>query len=129
MQRGLHGRSTRCGDDHVRGHEHVVSRALNDRGGNAGVAQLRERREQRVVERGRARGSGNGGYPGGLTDREVEVLRLVARGLTNKEVGVKLEISARTVGHHLAHAYEKIGVTTRAGAAMFAMKNGIVGAV
>ena len=41
----------------------------------------------------------------------------------------KLEISARTVGHHLAHAYEKIGVTTRAGAAMFAMKNGIVGAV
>ena len=81
------------------------------------------------VARGRARGSGNGGYPGGLTDREVEVLRLVSRGLTNKEVAQKLEISARTVGHHLAHAYEKIGVTTRAGAAMFAMKNGIVGAV
>jgi DNA-binding NarL/FixJ family response regulator len=57
------------------------------------------------------------------------VLRLVARGLTNKEVANKLEISARTVGHHLAHTYEKIGVTTRAGAAMFAMKNGIVGAV
>jgi len=82
------------------------------------------------VERAGARGGGNGGrYPGGLTDREVEVLRLVARGLTNKEVAQKLEISARTVGHHLAHAYEKIGVTTRAGAAMFAMKNGIVGAV
>ena len=41
----------------------------------------------------------------------------------------KLEISARTVGHHLARAYEKSGVKTRAGAAMFAMKNGIVGAV
>ena len=81
------------------------------------------------TERGRTRGDGNGGYPGGLTDREVAVLRLVSRGLTNKEVGQKLEISARTVGHHLAHAYEKIGVTTRAGAAMFAMKNGIVGAV
>jgi HD-GYP domain-containing protein (c-di-GMP phosphodiesterase class II) len=81
------------------------------------------------VERGRARGSGNGGYPGGLTDPEVEVLRLVARGLTNKAVAVKLAIPARTVGHHLAHAYEKIGVTTRDGAAMFAMKNGIVGAV
>ena len=81
------------------------------------------------TERGRTRGTGNGGYPGGLTDREVAVLRLVSRGLTNKEVAQKLEISARTVGHHLAHAYEKIGVTTRAGAAMFAMKNGIVGAV
>jgi HD-GYP domain-containing protein (c-di-GMP phosphodiesterase class II) len=79
--------------------------------------------------RDRARGKGNGGYPGGLTDREVAVLRLVSRGLTDKEVGQKLEIPARTVGHHLAHAYEKIGVTTRAGAAMFAMKNGIVGAV
>src|SRR4029077_17618215 len=81
------------------------------------------------TERGRARGAGNGGHPGGLTDREIEVLRLVSRGLTDKQVGQKLEMSARTVGNHLAHAYEKIGVTTRAGAAMFAMKNGIVGAV
>src|SRR4029079_6774500 len=81
------------------------------------------------VARGRARGAGNGPYPGGLTDREVEVLRLVSRGLTNKEAARKLKVSARSVGQHLAHAYEKIGVTTRAGAAMFAMKNGIVGAV
>jgi DNA-binding NarL/FixJ family response regulator len=82
------------------------------------------------VARGRARdGGSSGATPGGLTDREVEVLRLVSRGMTNKEVAQKLQISARTVGHHLAHAYEKIGVTTRAGAAMFAMKNGIVGAV
>ncbi|HMF43356.1 MAG TPA: HD domain-containing phosphohydrolase [Polyangia bacterium] len=79
------------------------------------------------VARGRATGGSD--HPGGLSDREVEVLQLVSRGLTNKEVAQKLEISARTVGHHLAHAYEKIGVTTRAGAAMFAMKNGIVGAV
>jgi HD-GYP domain-containing protein (c-di-GMP phosphodiesterase class II) len=77
------------------------------------------------VERGRARG----GYPGGLTNREIEVLRLVSRGLTNKQVAQKLDMSSRSVGQHLAHAYEKIGVTTRAGAAMFAMKNGIVGAV
>ena len=84
------------------------------------------------VARVRASGSdsdGGGRHPGGLTNREVEVLRLVSRGLTNKEVAVKLDISARTVGHHLAHTYEKIGVTTRAAAAMFAMKNGIVGAV
>ena len=50
------------------------------------------------TERGRARGTGNGGYPGGLTDREIEVLRLVSRGLTDKQVGQKLEIRARTVG-------------------------------
>jgi DNA-binding CsgD family transcriptional regulator len=78
------------------------------------------------IERGRVRRSA---YPGGLSDRETEVLRLVSRGLTNKEVAAKLDTSARTVGHHLAHVYEKIGVTTRAAAAMFAMKNGIVGAV
>ena len=78
------------------------------------------------IERGRVRRSA---YPGGLTDRGTEVLRLVARGLTNQQVGAKLEISARLVGNHLAHAYEKICVTTRAGAAMFAMRNGILGAV
>jgi HD-GYP domain-containing protein (c-di-GMP phosphodiesterase class II) len=78
------------------------------------------------VERRRTRRSG---YPGGLSEREVEVLQLVARGFTNKEVAAKLKISARAVGQELAQAYEKIGVTTRAGAAMFAMKNGIVGAV
>jgi DNA-binding NarL/FixJ family response regulator len=78
------------------------------------------------TERRRTRRSA---HPGGLSEEEVGVLRLVSRGLTDKQVAEKLEISARTVGDHLAHAYEKIGVTTRAGAAMFAMKNGIVGAV
>jgi HD-GYP domain-containing protein (c-di-GMP phosphodiesterase class II) len=78
------------------------------------------------VERRRTRRSA---YPGGLTDREVDVLRLVARGLTDKQAAQKLEISPRMVGDHLAHLYEKIGVTTRAAAAMFAMRNGIVGAV
>jgi HD-GYP domain-containing protein (c-di-GMP phosphodiesterase class II)/DNA-binding CsgD family transcriptional regulator len=80
----------------------------------------------------RARGRGRGGAgdcPGGLSDEEIEVLRLVSRGLTNKQVVAKLELPARVVRECLAGAYEKIGVTTRAGAAMFAMKNGIVGAV
>ncbi len=64
--------------------------------------------------------------PAGLTDREIEVLQLVARGATNKEVAQRLGISARTVGHHLAHAYEKIGVSTRAAAALFAIEHGLV---
>ena len=64
--------------------------------------------------------------PAGLSEREVEVLRLVARGLTNKEVANELEISAKTVGHHLQHAYEKLGVTTRAAATVIALQRGLV---
>jgi response regulator RpfG family c-di-GMP phosphodiesterase len=79
------------------------------------------------IANGRSRAGGP--HPGGLSDPEVDVLQLVSRGLTDKQVAQKLALSARTVGHHLAHAYEKIGVTTRAGAAMFAMKNGLVGAL
>jgi HD-GYP domain-containing protein (c-di-GMP phosphodiesterase class II) len=64
--------------------------------------------------------------PAGLTDREVDVLRLVARGLTNKEVASSLDISVKTAGNHLQNVFQKIGVTTRAGAAMYAMQRGIV---
>jgi DNA-binding NarL/FixJ family response regulator len=64
--------------------------------------------------------------PAGLTDREVDVLRLCARGLTNKEIATRLEISTKTAGHHLQHIYGKIGVTTRAAATLFAMRNGLV---
>jgi HD-GYP domain-containing protein (c-di-GMP phosphodiesterase class II)/DNA-binding CsgD family transcriptional regulator len=61
-----------------------------------------------------------GGWPAGLSDREVEVLCLMARGLSNKEIGARLFISAKTVQHHVAHVYEKTGVSTRAAAALFA---------
>jgi HD-GYP domain-containing protein (c-di-GMP phosphodiesterase class II) len=64
--------------------------------------------------------------PAGLTEREVEVLRLVARGLTNKEVGVALGISTKTAGNHIQHVFEKVGVTTRAAATLFAMQKGLV---
>jgi HD-GYP domain-containing protein (c-di-GMP phosphodiesterase class II) len=64
--------------------------------------------------------------PAGLSERELEVLRLVARGLTNKEVASRLEISAKTAGHHVQHIFEKIGVTTRAAAGLFAMQNDLL---
>jgi HD-GYP domain-containing protein (c-di-GMP phosphodiesterase class II) len=64
--------------------------------------------------------------PSGLTDREIDVLRLVARGKTNKEIAVALEISPKTAGNHLQNIYEKIGVTTRSAAAMFAMQEGLL---
>jgi HD-GYP domain-containing protein (c-di-GMP phosphodiesterase class II) len=65
-------------------------------------------------------------WPAELTDREVDVLRLAARGLSNKEIASRLVVSARTVQHHLAHVYDKIGRRTRAGAALFAMEHGLV---
>lgn len=60
--------------------------------------------------------------PAGLTAREIEVLRLAARGLTNQQIGTELSISSRTVGHHLGHIYDKTGRRTRAGVAVFAME-------
>lgn len=63
--------------------------------------------------------------PGALSDREVEVIRLLARGLTNKEIAVALEISTKTAGNHVQHVFEKASVTTRAAAAMYAMQHGL----
>ena len=62
-------------------------------------------------------------YPAGLTEREVEVLRLIAKGQANKQVAAQLGISRKTVGHHIEHIYAKAGVTTRAGATLFAMEH------
>jgi HD-GYP domain-containing protein (c-di-GMP phosphodiesterase class II) len=64
--------------------------------------------------------------PAGLTEREVDVLRLIVRGQANKQVAVALGISAKTVGHHVEHIYAKAGVTTRAGATLFAMEHGLL---
>jgi len=59
----------------------------------------------------------------GLSEREVEVLRLLARGQTMKQVAEHLVISEKTVDSHIQHIYNKIGVSTRAGATLFAMEN------
>lgn len=62
-------------------------------------------------------------WPAGLSEREVEVLRLVARGLANREMAKRLTIAEKTVGHHIQHIYNKIGVSTRAAATLFAMQH------
>ncbi|MEP6626257.1 MAG: HD domain-containing phosphohydrolase, partial [Acidimicrobiia bacterium] len=64
----------------------------------------------------------------GLTAREAEVLVLLVRGRSNKQIAVQLSITPRTVGSHVEHIYAKIGVSTRGAAAMFAMRNGLVDA-
>lgn len=62
-------------------------------------------------------------WPAGLSDREVEVLRLIARGHTNRQIAEELCLSAKTVGRHVENLYAKLGVHTRAGAAVFAMQH------
>jgi DNA-binding CsgD family transcriptional regulator len=65
-------------------------------------------------------------WPAGLTDREVEVLRLLARGRSAKAIASELYISLRTANHHVEHIYAKVGVASRAGAALFAMENDLL---
>jgi DNA-binding NarL/FixJ family response regulator len=65
-------------------------------------------------------------WPAGLTDREVQVLRLACRGATRQAVATQLCISPKTVGRHLENSYAKIGVSTRAGAALFAVQHGLL---
>ena len=64
--------------------------------------------------------------PAGLTEREVEVLRLVAAGHTNKEVATTLFLSDKTVARHLSNIFTKVGVSTRAAATAFAFEHGLV---
>jgi HD-GYP domain-containing protein (c-di-GMP phosphodiesterase class II) len=64
--------------------------------------------------------------PAGLTAREVEVLRLLARGLSNKEIASRLVITPKTVGNHVEHIYAKIGASSRAAAGLYALRHGLL---
>jgi HD-GYP domain-containing protein (c-di-GMP phosphodiesterase class II) len=64
--------------------------------------------------------------PAGLTDRELEVLLVLVRGASNQEIAVGLGISAKTVGHHIQHVYQKAGVRTRAAATLWAFEHDLV---
>lgn len=64
--------------------------------------------------------------PAGLTTREIDVLRLVARGLSSKEIGSRLVISSKTARNHIEHIYTKIGASSRVTASMFAMEHGLL---
>jgi HD-GYP domain-containing protein (c-di-GMP phosphodiesterase class II) len=66
------------------------------------------------------------GFPAGLTGREVEVLRLLVRGRSERQIAAELFIAASTVHTHIVHIYDKAGVSTRAGAAVFAMEHGLI---
>ncbi|MCB0976491.1 MAG: HD domain-containing protein [Acidimicrobiales bacterium] len=69
---------------------------------------------------------GRSGGPAGLTSREVEVLVLIARGASNKQVARSLGISAKTAGTHIERIYAKTGASTRSTATLFAMQAGLL---
>ena len=77
----------------------------------AGTAPVRARRDN----------------PAGLSDREVEVLRLLAQGRSTREIARALTVTEKTAGHHVEHIYAKAGVSTRVGAALFAMRHDLAG--
>jgi HD-GYP domain-containing protein (c-di-GMP phosphodiesterase class II) len=64
--------------------------------------------------------------PGNLTPREVEVLRLAVRGMSNKQIAAELVVTPKTVGNHIEHIYSKIGVSNRVAASLYAMEHGLV---
>jgi HD-GYP domain-containing protein (c-di-GMP phosphodiesterase class II) len=64
--------------------------------------------------------------PAGLTERELEVLRVLVRGESNQAIADRLGISARTVGHHVQHVYQKAGVRSRAAATVWAFEHDLI---
>lgn len=66
-------------------------------------------------------------WPAGMTDREVEVLRLAATGLTTAEIACRLVISPKTGDRRIQHIYTKIGCSTRGPAVLFALHHNLVG--
>jgi two-component system response regulator NreC len=67
------------------------------------------------------------GPPGGLSEREAEVLRMLALGYTNAQIGQRLYISVRTVETHRAHIQQKLGLADRPALVQFALDHGLVG--
>jgi DNA-binding NarL/FixJ family response regulator len=68
----------------------------------------------------------NRSLPSGLTRREVEVLGLLVRGMSNREIAESLVLAPKTVGRHIESIYSKIGVSSRVGATLFAVEHELV---
>jgi DNA-binding CsgD family transcriptional regulator len=90
------------------------------------AGQLDGEAVERVLAAAGHRRATRSSLPAGLTAREAEVLRLLALGLTTRQVADRLVISAKTADHHVQHIYTKIGASTRGAAALFAIEHGIL---
>jgi len=65
-------------------------------------------------------------FYGGLTVREIEILKLIANGMANKQVAFRLKISEKTVRNHVSNIYEKLGINDRSQAVLYAVRKGLV---
>ena len=65
-------------------------------------------------------------WPAGLTTREVDVLRLVARGLSSKQIATQLVITPKTARNHIEHIYTKIDASSRVAASLYATEHGLL---
>jgi DNA-binding NarL/FixJ family response regulator len=72
------------------------------------------------------RRSGRANEPSELSSREFEIVRLIADGLSNREIGNRLSLSEKTVKNHVSHILAKLKVNARSGVAVYAVRNGIV---
>lgn len=99
-----------AGDERAAQESFATARALFDEIGVRLEAQVGEQVDARRL-------------PGGLTEREAEVLRHVAEGLSNKEIAARLHLSVKTVSRHLSNIFTKIGVSSRAAATAFAFEH------
>ena len=107
----------------------LLGQALRDSGDEAGAAESFAAAAKLFDQLGAqlVGGEAKPGLPAGLTVREVEVLRLIAAGMSNNEIAGQLYLSAKTVSRHLSNIFTKIGVTSRAGATAFAFEHDLVG--
>jgi DNA-binding NarL/FixJ family response regulator len=80
----------------------------------------------RLGDGGRRSSRGGAATPGGLSGREVEILRLVAAGRTNREIAAELVISERTVDRHVSNIFSKLRVSSRSAATAAAYERGLV---
>lgn len=62
----------------------------------------------------------------GLTDREVEILRLLAQGLANKQIAYRLRVSDKTIRNHISNVYRKLGIADRTQAVLYAVRRGLI---
>ena len=98
----------------------LAAEGVLDREATSAVLVAAGHKESAIARRGRDPN------PAGLTARELDVLRLAARGLATREIAERLTISAKTADHHIQHVYTKIGVSTRAAACLWAIQHDVV---
>jgi DNA-binding NarL/FixJ family response regulator len=113
----------------VRARTAEACRKLGDRDGAAFEADAAREVFERlgaVVDLAGLSGTSDPAAPGGLSGRELEVLRLVAAGHTNRAIAESLTISERTVDRHVSNIFTKLDVSTRAAATAFAYEHGLV---